>query len=657
MKSLFLLVPSLLISSVLLVGCGTMSSPATEAGVAAYRRGHYDVALFALESRADAGDREAQFYLGLMYVDDIWAVQQHGQTSDKRRAKGTDFLEKAADQGHLGAQLRLGDEYLRRETYQDAEKWYLAAASQDPENKEANFGLGQVYRKIRKIEEARAYYQKAADKQHLDAMFWLSYINDDEVMLQKAADKGHVRSLLNIGRMKYIEARQHSRDGNTRAYSRTLKDAEHYLRQIAQKNSMAQAQLSTLLEHKEKEKHPGVKKGEWKSWAYRAAYNGHIGMRLSFLLNELLDSGEYMKAAGLVLEIAQLDSQRRDDDYEEPNSDYTGHHNDGTLTPENYVVDARIILAALLSGDGDIELHHRRDRKIPYKDWREFLNLSPDRNAGYFWLFLAEKYIDSRSGNAEFIRKKINETNLAKHDEIEKLVGQWKPKYLDSYGSGFFWRDYVITAQHVIDDCDEIRVSLHKVEKKDIVFESSESDLAALQIQEHERRDKGYLENSIPSYRNEIGKPVYTFGYPDNQEYWVSGWYYDFQTVSSAVFLYHTAPTNPGHSGGPVLDRFGRVIGVASKTFSVVNDRILQKVREEGKAVVVQGKFQASWIGNLFFFMDKDADYITSQSRLSVGDGTAPAPLDDTKIREKAKKYTVPITCWKDANQGVSAPR
>ena len=649
LQSFFRLIPSLLISSALLSGCNTTIpenglSPTTAAGVAAYQRGHYDVALFALEPRADAGDREAQFRLGLMYVDDIWAVRWRGQTSDKRRAKGIDFLEKAAEQGHLAAQLRLGTEYLRSEKYQNAEKWYLAAVSQEPENKEANFGLGQVYRKSKRIEEAKVYYQKAADKQHLDAIFWLAWINGDEDMLREAADKFHIQSSLHMGRIKYKDALEYSRNGNTKAYSQALREAEKYLRQIAHKNTKAKAQLATLLKTKEEAGHSDAKRGEWESWAYRAAKDGYISSQLDFLLKKLLDSKDYMQAADLVLKIAQLDSKRWDDYYEEPIHNYTMVSDDGATTYENHVVDARMILAVLLGGD-QFQLE---DWGIPYNDWREFLNLSPGRDDGYFWLFLAEKHVDSKSKYAESMREKVNETGLAKHDEIEKLVDQWKPKFLRSRGSGFFLRNHlrnhVITAQHVIDDCDEIRVSLHKAEKEDIVHESAESDLAVLQIAEHKRRYRGYLE---ANYLSEIGETIYTFGYPDGQEYWVDGLLYDAQTINSAEFFYHTAPTNPGHSGGPILDRFGRVIGVASSTFSVVNDHILKEVQKEGVAAVVQGKFKASWIGNILsFFMDKDAEYV-SQLWSSVGDGTTPAP-HGAKIREKAKKYTVPITCWKN---------
>ena len=194
----------------------------------------------------------------------------------------------------------------------------------------------------------------------------------------------------------------------------------------------------------------------------------------------------------------------------------------------------------------------------------EFLNLSPDLYDGYFWLFLAEKYVNPESKYAESMRKKVNETSLAKHDKIKDLVDQWKPKFRRGRGSGFFWRNHAITAQHVIDDCDEIRASLHKA---DVVHENAESDLAVLQIPDHKRKHKGYLEANYLDYRTEFGKTIYTFGYPDGQEYWVDGLLYDAQTINSAEFLYHTAPTNPGHSGGPILDRFGRVVGVATHTF------------------------------------------------------------------------------------------
>ena len=91
-----------------------------DAGLAAFERGHYDVALLDLEPRAHAGDREAQFLIGLIYMNGSNVVNQ-----DETRVQ--DFFTKAGNQGHFGAQALLGEMSLQNKKWKEAEEWYRKA--------------------------------------------------------------------------------------------------------------------------------------------------------------------------------------------------------------------------------------------------------------------------------------------------------------------------------------------------------------------------------------------------------------------------------------------------------------------------------------------------------------------------------------------------
>ena len=68
-----------------------------DAGIAAYERGHYEVALYDFEQRAmrGNGDRLAEFYLGYMY--------KHGKGVAQDLEKAEEWYRKAAERGYVPA--------------------------------------------------------------------------------------------------------------------------------------------------------------------------------------------------------------------------------------------------------------------------------------------------------------------------------------------------------------------------------------------------------------------------------------------------------------------------------------------------------------------------------------------------------------------------
>ena len=97
-----------------------------QAGVDAYERGDYEIALQKFQPLAEAGNPKAQFHLGQMYAKGIGVPQ-----NDEGAAK---LYKKAAEQGDTIAQFVLGIWYEKgRGVPKDkgeAVKWYYTAAQQ-----------------------------------------------------------------------------------------------------------------------------------------------------------------------------------------------------------------------------------------------------------------------------------------------------------------------------------------------------------------------------------------------------------------------------------------------------------------------------------------------------------------------------------------------
>ena len=118
-----------------------------------------------LRVRADSGDAEAQFRLGLCYKD--------GQGVERDPERGIELLKKSAQQGYGAALLVLGCCYEKGDGVErdDAEAvwWYILAAEQG--DAEAQYRLGQCYEQGRGVERslktAKKYYKKAQKRNFL----------------------------------------------------------------------------------------------------------------------------------------------------------------------------------------------------------------------------------------------------------------------------------------------------------------------------------------------------------------------------------------------------------------------------------------------------------------------------------------------------------
>lgn len=91
----------------------------------------------ALEQKANQGEEDAQYELGMLY--------KNGFGVQKDYMKAIDWLTKAADQGDVDAPFQLARIYQSSSTpdYEKAAKWYIKAADQGEDIAQKN--LGEMY--------------------------------------------------------------------------------------------------------------------------------------------------------------------------------------------------------------------------------------------------------------------------------------------------------------------------------------------------------------------------------------------------------------------------------------------------------------------------------------------------------------------------------
>lgn len=137
-----------------------------------------------------------------------------------------------------------------------------------------------------------------------------------------------------------------------------------------------------------------------------------------------------------------------------------------------------------------------------------------------------------------------------------------------SQGTGFFIsEDTLLTNYHVVAGASSVKIKFPNqddfINGVKIVKASPENDLAILVT----KNKFSYIEIDSVS-DNKIGGRVFTIGNPRGLEGTISeGILSGYRINDDEEFLQITAPISPGNSGGPIINKNGKVIGVATFTF------------------------------------------------------------------------------------------
>ena len=205
----------------------------------------------------------------------------------------------------------------------------------------------------------------------------------------------------------------------------------------------------------------------------------------------------------------------------------------------------------------------------------------------------------------------------------------------DSQGTGFYVSDrgHVLTNNHVVDGCRTITIThlgSASVPAR-LVAKDSVNDLAVLSTDLHQ--------DVVPplSMRARVGESVFAYGYPMNGLLATSGNFTIGNVTATAGLgddtghIQISAPVQPGNSGGPLLDRYGKVVGViqsklnALKVASVTSD-LPQNVNFAIKSTVALNFLDANGIS-------------------APLDARTTEPMDGEAIAERAKAFTVRVNC------------
>jgi len=212
-----------------------------------------------------------------------------------------------------------------------------------------------------------------------------------------------------------------------------------------------------------------------------------------------------------------------------------------------------------------------------------------------------------------------------------------EPK-LASSSTGFFVNRLgdVITNAHAVDDCQEIniRFGVQNFSAKIIAFDG-ENDLALLATTASDT-DFARL---LGTRGLRLGENVVVFGYPlssvlSSQPKVTEGSLSSMAGLRDDSRFYQiSAPIQPGNSGGPLLDRYGMVIGI-------VTSKLSDSWTLENVGVIPQNVNFALKASTIKTFLE------VQRVRYS-GNATRTVELSIPDVVEIAEKITVQIGCWK----------
>jgi S1-C subfamily serine protease len=235
------------------------------------------------------------------------------------------------------------------------------------------------------------------------------------------------------------------------------------------------------------------------------------------------------------------------------------------------------------------------------------------------------------------LKEEIKDLRVAL-DKFEKSKEEKsKLTRLAASGTGFFVAPsgYAVTNYHVVENCQRLLLNIRGEQREATIIAKDEAnDLALIKVFCDECASVKFR----PDRRSELGESIMVAGYP-LKGLLASDLNVTDGTISALAgigddprLLQITAPVQLGNSGGPLLDAWGKVIGVvvgkldSAKAFKLTGD-LPQNVNFAIKGVILRS------------FLDiNGVDYEIDQSKMSK---------NLQKIASEAMDYTFSIDCWR----------
>ena len=182
-------------------------------------------------------------------------------------------------------------------------------------------------------------------------------------------------------------------------------------------------------------------------------------------------------------------------------------------------------------------------------------------------------------------------------------------------GSGFVWDEegYLVTNQHVVENADRVTVQFADgIElNAEIVGGDSYSDIAVLKV---DPPAGGLTPVTLgDSAALKVGQMALAIGNPFGQDFTMTSGIVSalgrtrpsgLSSYSIPLVIQHDAPINPGSSGGPLLDRQGRVIGINTQIISQTGGSTgigfavpINVATKVVPALIAHGEYEYAWLG------------------------------------------------------------
>ena len=572
-------------------------------GFAAYHRGDYATARREWRPLAEQGDASAQYNLGVMY--------SNGEGVPQDYAKAVKWYRKAAEQGNADAQNNLGIMYRNGEGVpQDdakAPQWWRKAAEQG--NAKAQYNLGLMYDNGRGVPQDYAkavkWYRKAAEQGNADAQnnLGIMYRNGEGVpqddakapqWWRKAAEQGNAKAQYNLGLM-YDNGR-----GVPQDYAKAVK---WYRKAAEQGNADAQFFLGFMYDAGRGVPEDYVRAHMWYNLA--AAQGDKTATKNRDLIARGMTPTQLAEAQRL----ARAWRPRK-----QVAATYSMPDAGGATDNRRRIADIQRGLASLGydPGPADGILGPKTRAAVRAFQAREGLPVTGTVSAS---LVAALRSASSAVASAASPAPR----------SLEKT----------STGSGFYvsGQGHVLTNEHVVNGCREVRIP--PAASVTIVARDGASDLALL------KSPAGKV-GAIARFRQgrgiRPGDDIVVVGYP-LRGLLASEMNVTTGNVSALAglgddrrFFQITAPVQPGNSGGPVLDTAGNAVGVVIGKLNAI--RIARATGD-----IPQNVNFAISAGTARAFLD--AQSVSYETAPSI-EGLKPAD-----VAAKARRFTVPVECWK----------
>jgi TPR repeat protein len=623
---------SIRILAILVITCNLLSAGCNsekseyDVGVAAYKRGHYQVAMSDFDKRANQRDPVAEFCLGFMYKNGkgvakdteeakewygrairrnyapalnnrgVMYVRRHEsivrelpEFAEEQITKAVKFIREAAEQGNPTAQYNLGilinRGYGEDSGTKTAAEWIKLAASQGyvpAQNKLAHLYQNGLWGVEKHLANAVEWYTQAATSDWRGKSYPLAQYNlatmyyygegvtqDFETAINwflDATSQGLPSAQYFTGLM------YHNGEGFAKNLKKTI---DWYTKASKQGSAPAQFALARMYD-----KGDGVPKNSEKAirFAFKAAQQGYAAAQ--YYLGQAFENG---------LDEVPQDNVEAYYWY----SLAAKNTNELDRSRENIRVEAKLLLDSVMLGS---------------------------------------------------VKRKLTENQKK---EIDALVKVWTPKTLISRGTGFYVdENHILANRHVVRATfNEARIPFRRV-KISVIASDNEDDLALLTDPRKNEITATFRRNPV-----DVGEEIILFGYPESNHLsykgnstsgivsGISGIMTDFNPANE---FQHTAPAQDGNSGSPIFDLAGNVVGInvsqlvdyrSLKGLQIIEINPPQNVNFAIKFNVVEAFLRKNGI----------TGYATTKSSGKV--------IDLSEIYKQARKFTVPVLCYKDKDE------